>query len=658
MRSFRRLLLGLLVAGIGVSVTATQVFSQDSSKPLTPSVFSYGHDDIRVPLPLQQKNLSALICLGGPPTYCANSTQDVIQETPKSPPAVNTPFKDPDFGSRMVRVTDANTLTNVDGQGDYFIGISFMTDASSEANEWSKFDPTIGALGGYRFLVYTTGGWAVAFTLDATTMQVNRIVGQAGGILSPGGMMRIGGAFSYVNPDILYIVDQGQLEAFHFSTDSATPLYNFNACPGLPSYTEGYGGSLSGSADDTKFSLYFGGRAQGETTLVTYYDRSANNGAGACYWYDTATGMVGGTDMAPTPVAQGVGQLAPPAAPTVTPNPGSGSLPAGDYYVRITAATQMNPQDGETTPSPEVGPIHLSAAGSLTITFPAQLSDPAEIMVPGGTWGCDASQGLSGSCTPFNVYIGTSPGGETLQNTQGPVGGTSYTQSGPLDITSAQPPAVSTAGYNVHNARLSKDGTYVRIDAQQGYTLYFWKPGTNQVTTCTIYGNNCGGHQALGYTHLINDPNNHDISEVMIRSFSNLSNYTELVNPLPTPHQWGDSHWSWNDADPSDSMPVCGSIDGAPGPYQRAYVGEIVCVATSGSSRVWRFAHHRATGLSNNSSDSSSNFWATPRGNVSQDGKFYMFTSDWESSLGDQKGSYGCPTSGQCRTDVFIVELH
>jgi hypothetical protein len=652
-------LLRLFVAGVSISAAAIQLFPQDNSKPLTPNVFSYGHDDIRVSSPLQQKkNLSALICLGGPPNYCSNSTQDPVQETPVRPPLVDTPFADPDFGSRMVRVTDANTLTNVDGQRDYFTGISYMTDASSEANEWSKFDPTIGTLGGYRFLVYTTGGWAVAFTLDATTMQVNRISGQANGILSLGGMLKVGGAFSYVDPDILYRVVHGQLEAFHFSTNSATPLYNFTACPGLPVYTEGYGGSLSGSADDTKFSLYFGGRAQGETTLVTYYDRSANNGTGACYWYDTATGTVGGTNMAPTAVAQGVGQLAPPAAPVVIPHPGSGNLPAGNYYVRITATTQMNPQDGETTPSPEVGPINLSAPGSLTITFPTHLSDPDEIMVPGGTWGCDASQGLGGSCKPFNVYIGTSPGGETLQNTEGPVGGTSYTQSSPLDLTSAQPPAVSTAGYNVHNARLSKDGTYVRIDAQQGYTLYFWKPGSNQVTTCTIYGDNCGGHQALGYTHLINDPNNHDISEVMIRPISDFSKYRELVNPLPTPHQWGDSHWSWNDADPSDSMPVCGSIDGAVGPYKRAYPGEIVCVATSGSPRVWRFAHHRATGKANSSPDSPSSFWATPRGNVSQDGKFYMFTSDWESSLGDQKGSYGCPESGNCRTDVFIVELH
>ena len=44
------------------------------------------------------------------------------------------------------------------------------------------------------------------------------------------------------------------------------------------------------------------------------------------------------------------------------------------------------------------------------------------------------------------------------------------------------------------------------------------------------------------------------------------------------------------------------------------------------------------------------NFWDTPRGNVSQDGKFFMFTSNWEDSVGKDR-------SGRFREDVFIVKL-
>jgi hypothetical protein len=75
---------------------------------------------------------------------------------------------------------------------------------------------------------------------------------------------------------------------------------------------------------------------------------------------------------------------------------------------------------------------------------------------------------------------------------------------------------------------------------------------------------------------------------------------------------------------------------------------EIVRVATTGPSRVWRFAHHRATGACDDHDHGDSCFAAIAIGNVSQDGKFYLFGSDWEWSLGDRAGSRGCPSSGTC----------
>ncbi|HEX5484096.1 MAG TPA: hypothetical protein VFZ08_15850, partial [Terriglobia bacterium] len=604
-------------------------------------------------------------CTGGPPNYCASSKQNIVAETPMSPPPVNTPFRDPDFGSHIVRVTDANTLSNLDGFGDFFNNVSYFSDSSAEANVWSKFDPAIGTSGGYRFAVLNQAGWTTFFTLDAATMHVSRLTGHPGGVLGKAGVFGSGTTFSYVNPDVFYTVQGMTLTSYNFTTDSESHLYNFAGCPGLPSYTSGYGGALTNSTDDQKFSLYFGGQQQNFTTLAVYYNRASGN----CYWYDTAKGVVGGTGMAPTAVAGHVGQLAPPAAPVVAALPGIGSLPAGDYYVEVTGVTAMHPQNGETTPSKEVGPIHLSIPGSLAITFPTQLLNPAEIQPVGQ--GCRVTN-LS-TCRPFNVYIGTSRGDETLQNTGGPVSGLLYRQSRPLHVSSARAPATSTAGYNVHNARLSKSGAYLRVDAAEGYTLYYWKPGTNQVTACTLNVDSCGGHQALGYTHFVNDPDNTGMAEVLKRSFSTVSHATHLVNPMPTPIDWNASHWSWNDDNPSDTMPVCGSFynsaqvggDGTrnvltnpvlriAAPYDR----EIVCVATSGTPKVWRFAHTRATGASNANAWVTSSFWAEPRGNVSQDGKFYLFTSDWEWRLGNPKGSWGCPNSGTCRTDVFVVALH
>lgn len=617
-----------------------------------------------------QPEVSGRPC-GGPPNYCANSTQNIVPETPMAPPAVNTPFRDPDFGSRMVRVTDANTLGSY--QNGYYIGTSYGTDSSAEVNEWGKFDASLGPAGGYRFVLYSRGGGIIPFQLDPDSMRVKRLTGKGESYLSRTGIFNFRSpSFSYTNPDILYGSDGTRLIAYRFSKDSITPVYDFNKCPGLPSYISKpwlYTGGISNSGDDSKFSYYFGGSAQGETTFAVYYDRSANNGRGACYWYDTVTAMLGGTNMAPTPVAGGVGQLAPPAEPKVSPKPGFGSLPPGDYYVRITAVTRMSPQDGETTPSAEAGPIHLAAPGSITVLFPSKLTNATNLeLVPGR--GCRAAISLAG-CAPFRVYIGTTRGKETLQTTAGPVGGASYTQTVPLNTASPRPPIANTAGYNVHNARLSKDGTIVRLDTQESDGICFWRAGTNQVVEYPP-SNNWGGHQALGYSHAINDPNNYDMAEVRMRPLSDLAADKLLVNPLPSPRQWNDSHWSWSDANPSDTMPVCGIFYNSHGTgngtqnvltspllqITAPYDNEIVCVATAGPSRVWRFAHHRSSWDANDSRGARFNWISLPIGNVSQDGRFYLFSSNWTWSLGDEAGSHGCPSAGICRTDVFIVELH
>ena len=138
---------------------------------------------------------------------------------------------------------------------------------------------------------------------------------------------------------------------------------------------------------------------------------------------------------------------------------------------------------------------------------------------------------------------------------------------------------------------------------------------------------------------------------IMIRPFDNLNSSAELINPLPKAVQWGfDKHLSWNDDNSTDTMPVCGSTyleENGPRAINRAWNREIFCLRTDGvQSQVWRFGHHRSV-------YQAGDFWSTPRGNISQDGKFYMFTSTWENQLGLQPGMVG-----RFRKDVFIIELH
>jgi hypothetical protein len=104
--------------------------------------------------------------------------------------------------------------------------------------------------------------------------------------------------------------------------------------------------------------------------------------------------------------------------------------------------------------------------------------------------------------------------------------------------------------------------------------------------------------------------------------------------------------------DANDSSPVCFSTYRPTNPdtpgvapiVTGPWDNEIDCAETDAkASKVWRFAHTYSTARNG--------FWSTPRGNVSPDGRFFMFTSDWEDQLGR------APNGRQYRSDVFIVEL-
>lgn len=628
------------------------------------------------PLPL----LAAKTPCGGPPSFCATTTRNIVLETPMPPPPVNEPFHDPDFHSLMVRVTDAVTAAAHPGSGDALVGVSYTGSPSGQANWWSVFDPTIGTKGGYRFIVGSTYGFFLSFELDVATMKTRRVTGRPGGVVGTRWFLPFNGgmSFSYKNPDLLFGAHGTEIEVYNFATDRITPIYNFAQCPYLPSYVSQpylHVGGFTSSDDDDRFSYLMGGSEQDNTQLTLFYNRVANGGAGACYWYDTKTGMTGGTNMQPESIEGGVGLLPPPDKPEVTATPGDGNLPAGNYFVKITALTQIPPGLGETTPSPEVGPIHLSSPGSLTVVFP-KVRNPYNILLAPVN-GCRFKN--VNRCRPFNVYIGREPSRETLQ-TKGGVGGASYTQSSRLRTKSKVPPAKSTAGYTLHDSRMTTSGDAVDVNAAASGSIYFWVPGTRTVTACLFHppagevNDHCGGHFVLGSSHMINSAGFMSDTDLFLRPISNLSDWRNLITPAAMPIDWTmDTHWTWNDTNASDTMPVCGTTVRDEGPHgngtqnaltnpvlqiRRPWDREVVCAATHGPSTVWRFAHDRATATRNANAKPGSNFAAEAISQISQDGKYLLFGSDWDWSLGSEKGSSGCPYSGTCRTDVFIVKLH
>ena len=244
----------------------------------------------------------------------------------------------------------------------------------------------------------------------------------------------------------------------------------------------------------------------------------------------------------------------------------------------------------------------------------------------------------------YMIYVYDRAQGCRWYNTQtGEIGG----QWGPKGTISVHD------RFLLHNARIAKSGKFVYMTRGRGGIgsgWVAWEIDGMNVGVCSIA---CSAHYALGYSHIIGTSNLDHPLDLWLRPLSRPDDHTALISGLqPAKDYWFDSHLSWNNVDENDSAPICFSTyrpnnPDTPGvgplvtgPWQN----EIDCVETDGkASTVWRFAHTYST--------TRNGFWSEPRGNVSPDGRFFMFTSDWEDQLGKT------PNGDKYRTDVFIVQL-
>ncbi len=210
--------------------------------------------------------------------------------------------------------------------------------------------------------------------------------------------------------------------------------------------------------------------------------------------------------------------------------------------------------------------------------------------------------------------------------------------------------------YNIHNARLSKDGNWIKIGFQSCISTcttniqnYFWQISGTTVSTC-VTSDNCLGHTSLGYTHLINSPTTPNQQSGTIRPLNSISSQTSLWTNGPATHTPWDNHYSWENANSSDNLPVLTSTT-TNGIISFVWDDEIDALSTDGSQLTYRFAHTFGT-------DSSQFFSAANAiGSVSQDGRFFAWSSDWKGNLGSTTGGTTCTIGSNCRADVFMVAL-
>ena len=203
--------------------------------------------------------------------------------------------------------------------------------------------------------------------------------------------------------------------------------------------------------------------------------------------------------------------------------------------------------------------------------------------------------------------------------------------------------------YSVNHAKISGSGQYVRIGVDR-VGFYVWDVTSLTVTDCNVpNGVHCSGYGAVGYDAYINAPGVLDELNTFERPLSDLTDLTQLINPLPQPYYTGmEKTFGWSNAALNgDNVPICGATYSPVGDpdVKQPYDDEIFCIETDGlASTIWRFAHNRAIWLGDKF------YWTQPYGNISLDGRFFSFTSSWD-------GQVGTDPDGAARTDVWIVHL-
>jgi hypothetical protein len=203
--------------------------------------------------------------------------------------------------------------------------------------------------------------------------------------------------------------------------------------------------------------------------------------------------------------------------------------------------------------------------------------------------------------------------------------------------------ATVTTPYLIRHAYLSRSGNYVVI-LVDWFGWYVWDLTTLKVRACPNHTTlECEGYMVVGYNSLVNGPGITGDIQTAKRPLGNIGHISQLVSSVP--YDWAQQpFFTWSNVNAEDTTPVCGSTYGYEGNIDEPYAQEIFCIETDEhASTIWRFAHNRATYIP-------PFFQTQPLGSVSRNGRFLLFTSDWDEQLGTAPD--GTPLS-----DVFIVKL-
>lgn len=242
-------------------------------------------------------------------------------------------------------------------------------------------------------------------------------------------------------------------------------------------------------------------------------------------------------------------------------------------------------------------------------------------------------------------------------------------------------PTNITLGFHLHHAQIDRTGRYVQLEST-GTDIglgkapkYVWDTQTNIITAGTTLFE---AHTAMGWGDEVNmsccTSSAYDNAQMQYRSLAAPNTTRDVIKNLPSPSEtYVDGHVTWNNdllAAPQYIFREFYRVYDGPNDVSpknltpwRVWDDEIGSIQTDGiglTTDVRRFCHHRCIVRDDLNVPGSQPFYYQPRPNVSPDGKWCLFSSNWERTLGidPQPQTSTSPVwSAAFRYDTFLVDV-
>jgi len=539
-----------------------------------------------------------IVC--GPPNYNCSRTDLNAQQLPSTIPSMGGGSNPPLTGAGMIVLDDLNNANRIVRCTDAAFdpntpnkGYTAGPGGSGDENIWNA-DSTM-------LFLQSTGavGYPVAF--NSSTLQCSRIYTSQ--FPSTGGMTVLGeGSWAYANRNVLDLLKTALIQKYDFTDWLSGSQTNPPSAVNLFDYTE----TTSGLPNFNAGNCLPSGYANAPWSVDATHSKDDQTFGAAFSFYS-----LDWTQSA----AFGLGVI-------IRPTVGNSS----NSIFRSSGGTS-----GATEPNPWPSTLGATASdGTITWT----------------NVGSGTGQGTGTKVAAYRVGSGCT----TLDTSTGAIQG-DWGATGTANLPDR---------FTIHNSKISKDGNWLVITpttclsstCSNNQSPYAWQIGTLNLIALAPAGHNGGGHWTEGYTHWINHVNS-PIGQQTIRTFTSpltesvIFSNGQIPSGLVAPF---DLHQNWSNVDANDTRPIFMSTHSSLTTYPAGWYNEVLS-ANPATGVVHRFTH--------TFTDSNSQIFNASQaiGGVSQDGKYYVFTSDWMGNLGSTSGATTCTVGTDCRSDAFVVEL-